>query len=62
MKKYTVTIPIKKAVGHQAFDIEASSAEEAIAKVKAGGGVYNEDFSEIEVADVDYDDMSVNEL
>lgn len=59
MNKYIVQIPIKSAEGHQAFAVEANSENEAIEKVKSGEGEYSPEWSEVEVTDVDYNDVTV---
>jgi hypothetical protein len=50
MKKYQVTIPVTLAKGHQFWEVEADSPEEAKEIVKNGGGEFIAD--EIDVYEV----------
>lgn len=52
MKKYQIIVPITEAVGNQTYEVEASSPEEALEKIKKGGGQFVEE--EIEVQGLEW--------
>ena len=56
LQEYYVSVPIGSARGFQFWTVRAKSAEDAIQRIKNGGGEFADD--QIEVTDLEFDNAT----